>query len=160
MPAPLSLKDHLRAQTERAHRLLTNDLKAIALDRQNASPGGVARPALHIVAECAMVNAFIADYLRTGTAAPRPSPEERETRLRSFDTAEKALACLDQATQNLLQTIEALDESTLGEISDQPLGRPVTRFALAELPSVHMMYHDGQLNYLQTLHGDSVNHWR
>jgi hypothetical protein len=157
MPA-LQPKEHLRAVTERAHRLLVNDLKAIAEDRNNTCPGGCARPALHIVAECAAVNGFVAGFLETGRAE-RPSREERDAHLRSFDTAEKALAYLDRETQNLLRVLDGLDENTLGDVSEAPLGRPMTRFAVAELPSSHMMYHDGQLNYLQTLYGDDQNHW-
>lgn len=157
MPA-LQPKEHLRAFTQLAHRRLVSDLNAIAADKNNASPGGCARSALHIVAECAMINQFIAEYLTTGRAE-RPSPEQRAAHLDSFNTSEKALAYLETATQQLLDAIEALDEETLGDVSDQPLRRPISRFAVAELPAVHMSYHDGQLAYIQTLHGDDQNHW-
>lgn len=156
--AALEPKAHLRGFTERAHRLLTNDLKAIAADKNNVCPGGCARPALHIVAECAALNGFIARILR-GETPERPGPEQREAHLRSFDTVEKALAYLEEQTQSLLAAIDTLDETTLGDVSEQPLGRPMSRFALAELPASHMMYHDGQLNYIQTLHGDGQMHW-
>ena len=150
---------HLRAFVELAYRRLANDLRAIPEDKVNVSPGGDARPALHIVAECATVNGQIAACLSTGAPLPRLSPEEREAHLRSFDTAEKALAFLDQETQKLLEAIDALDESTLGDVSREVMGRPLTRFGIAELPAVHMMYHDGQLNYIHTLHGDRQMHW-
>lgn len=152
-------KTHLRAFTERMHRLLTNDLKAIPEDKQNVSPGGSARTPLNIVAECALVNGRIADYLSTGAPVARLTPEERATRLSAFDTEQKALAFLDGETQRLLEAIDALDEDGLGVISNEPLGRPSTRFAVAELPAAHMMYHDGQLGYIQTLHGDVQSHW-
>jgi len=158
MPA-IQPKEHLRSLTERWHRLLVNDLKAIDESKNNVSPGGSARPALHIVAECAAVNGMVAHYLRTGTPAPRPPREERDAHWKSLDTLEKALAYLDEETNNLLGALDALDEDTLGDVSDQPLGRPMSRFAVAELPAVHMAYHDGQLNYLQTLHGDDQMHW-
>jgi hypothetical protein len=151
-------KAHLRGMTERMHRLLVNDLNALPPDRSNASPGGCARGALNLVAECAMVNRFVADYLTSGEAKRLP-PEQRNAHLASFDTPEKALAYLDAETRHLLAVIDGLDEATLGDVSDQPLGRPMSRFAVAELPAVHMMYHDGQLNYLQTLYGDDQNHW-
>ncbi len=157
MPA-LQPKEHLRTFTERAYRLLVNDLNALAQERHHASPGGCARSALNIVAECAMVNQYIAEYLTTGKAE-RPSPEQRAAHLASFDTSEKALAYLEKATQQLLEAIGALDEAMLGDVSDQPLRRPMSRFAVAELPAVHMSYHDGQLNYIQTLHGDDQMHW-
>lgn len=154
----LQPKVHLRAITERASRLLANDLNALPKEKQNARPDGCARAPLHIVAECAAVNNMIARLLK-GEAFQRPSPEEREAFLKSFDTAEKAVSFLEQETQTLLAAFETLDESTLGEETDSPLGRPMTRFAIAELPAVHMMYHDGQLNYIQTLYGDDKMHW-
>lgn len=157
--ADLQPRAHLRAFIELAHRRLAADLRATPEDKANVSPGGDARSALHIVAECATVNGQIAAYLTTGTP-PSLSREEREAHLRSFDTAEKALAYLDQETAKLLEAVDALDESTLGdEVSREVMGRPISRFALAELPAAHMMYHDGQINYIHTLHGDRQIHW-
>ena len=156
----LQPRAHLRAFIELAYRRLAADLRAIPEDIVNVSPGGDARPALHIVAECATVNGQIAASLSTGAPLLRLSPEEREAHLRSFDTAEKALAFLAQETQKLLEAVDGLDESTLDdEVSREVMGRPITRFALAELPAGHMMYHDGQLNYIHTLHGDRQIHW-
>jgi hypothetical protein len=154
----LDPKKHLAAFTERVHGLLIKDLTAIPEDRHDECPGGCAHPALRVVAECAAVNGLVASYLSTGRAERLP-PDQREAHLNSFDTAEKALAYLEQETRKLISAFECLDESTLGDRDDTFFGRPMTRFAIAELPAVHMMYHDGQLNYLQTLHGDDKIHW-
>ncbi|HZO90085.1 MAG TPA: DinB family protein [Chthonomonadaceae bacterium] len=154
----LQPKQHLREMIQSARHRLVNDLKAIPAEKQNERPGGCARSALHIVAECATLNGTIATFLRTGTMN-RLSREEREAHLRSFDTEETALAYLEQETQRLLEAVDTLDENTLGDVSTEPLGRPMSRFALAGLPAGHMMYHDGQLNYIQTLHGDDKIHW-
>ena len=40
-----------------------------------------------------------------------------------------------------------------------PFG-PATRLAAAGIASMHMMYHDGQLNYVHMLHGDMEMHWK
>src|SRR4028119_349501 len=50
---PLSLKEHLRNQTERGHRLLVNDLQALAAEKHNVGPAGSARAASHIGGPCA-----------------------------------------------------------------------------------------------------------
>lgn len=152
-----SPKEHLRAMTERAHRLLVNDLTALTEDQRTVSPGGCAHSALHIIAECAAVNGFVARYLTTGSRE-RLKPEEREAHHASFDTTEKALSYLEQETQALLTAFDGLDEASLGEPGDL-LSRPMTRFAVAELPAFHIMYHDGQITYIQTLHGDDESHW-
>jgi hypothetical protein len=153
----LDLKAQLRDATLRAQRLLTNDLKAISADQVNACPGGCARTALNIVAECAAVNGMAATVL-SGAEYKRPSPEEREAHLNSFDTVDKVIAYLDQETERLLAAIEATDADTFSD-EMSPFGRPMNRFGVASLPSWHMMYHDGQLNYIQSLHGDGEMHW-
>jgi uncharacterized damage-inducible protein DinB len=153
----VDLKAHLRDATVRAHRLLTNDLKALDHTTCLQCPSEKARSAVHIVAECAAVNGMIATYLETGEFN-RPSPEEREAHLSSFHTPEKVLDYLDHETHRLLAVFETLDLETLSEPCNV-LGRPMTRFALAELPIGHMMYHDGQINYIQTLYGDTDMHW-
>ena len=48
---------------------------------------------------------------------------------------------------------------SLGETTNALMGRVMTRLAVAELPAVHMSYHDGQLNYIHSLCGDSEMHW-
>jgi hypothetical protein len=155
---PVDVHQHLRAQTERAHRLLSNDIKAIAEDKNNVCPGGCARPALNIVAECAAINGMVAGFFRTGEFT-RLTPEQREKHLSTFDTVEKALSYLDQETARLQEVLASLDVDTLGDTTEKFFGRTMTLFQIAELPSTHMMYHDGQLNYIQTLHGDSEMHW-
>ena len=157
--ASLEPIEHLRAATDRASRLLANDLKAIPEEKQNTSPGGIARTPVNIVAECAMVNGRIAHFLRSGEMPPRPTIEERNRHLASFDSAEKALAYLERETTVLLAAFDGLEPARLGERNDELFGRPMTLFQLAELAAVHMSYHDGQLNYVQTLYGDAEMHW-
>ena len=149
---------HLRGATERAHQLLVKDLHALPEESAGGCPGGVARPALELVAECAGTNGFIAGMLTTGEAN-RPTPEQRKAYYASFTTRESVLAELEQKTQLLLNAIDGMDETTMGEMLPGVFGSPMTRFALAGVPAMHMMYHDGQINYIQCLHGDSEIHW-
>lgn len=154
----LQPKQHLKGFTERVKGLLANDLNALPEDKRSQCPGGCAKTPLSVVVECGMVNGFVAAYLTTGSTERMP-PEEREAFMNSFDTAEKALDYLETQTQKLYAAFDSLDENTLGEMSDFPFGRPMSRMAIAELPAIHMMYHDGQLNYVQTLYGDKEIHW-
>jgi hypothetical protein len=156
--AELNLIEHLVVTTEAQYKRLVNDLNAIPAEARNVCPGGCARTALSVVAECGMINGFVARYLR-GEEVKRPSPEERNAFLASFDTAEKALPYLEEQTNFLLETLRGLDPATLGDTDDALFRRPMTRFAIAELPAVHMSYHDGQLNQLHMLSGDGHVHW-
>lgn len=152
------VRPHLHGAIERAHQMLVKDLNALPEDSAAACPGGVARPAIELIVECAGVNGTIAGVLTTGEFN-RPTPEQRKAYYASITTREAALAELEQKTHVLLAAIDAMDENTLGEMLPGVFGSPMTRFALAEVPFMHMMYHDGQLNYIQSLHGDSEMHW-
>ena len=152
-----SPKGHLKEFTQRTKAFLVNDLKAIPAEKQNTCPGGCAHTALYMVAECAAVNSMIAKTLR-GEEVNRPPQAEREAFLKSFDSETKALAFLEQETENLLAAIDTLDENTLAERVQTPIGER-SRYGLAEIPAFHMGYHDGQLNYIHTLHDDHEMHW-
>lgn len=156
MPAP-DLKAHLASITKSGADRIVKDLKAISADKQNASPGGCARAPLHYVAECGMLNGFVAGFL-SGTPMQRPDPAERDKALAAADTEEKALAIFNEGTEKLLAALATLDVDTLGD-EVEFFGRARTRLEIAELPASHMSYHDGQLNYYHTLCGDSQVHW-
>lgn len=149
---------HLVADTERVAARLINDLNAIPDDHEDHCPGGCARSGVNIVAECAVVNRAVATFLATGTAV-RPKPEERDALIASYDTKAKAREFLSQETAKLIEAIKSLDPETLGETVNFFPTRTTDRFAVASLPAGHMAYHDGQLNYIQTLYGDNQIHW-
>ncbi len=150
-------KAHLREATERGAKHLKNNLLALAEDKRNTCPGGCAHTPIFMVAECGAVNGMVARLLNK-EVFERPSSEQRQAYLTSFDTTEKALALLEENTAKLTAAIDGLDESTLGDTVQTMIGER-TMFGLAEIPMWHMSYHDGQLNYLQTLHDDGEMHW-
>jgi len=147
--------NHLCEVANRARGLVANDLKAIPEDKANECPGGCARTPIRFVAECGLFNGMMANYLTTGVW-PKRTPEEREAAMSAFDSIESVLKCLNENTDKYIEAIKQVDPNTLG---DQPLGFPMTKFAMIELPASHMNYHDGQLNYVQALLGDSEMHW-
>jgi hypothetical protein len=149
---------HLVTATERAAGRLINDLNAIPDDHEDHCPGGCARSAVNIAAECAVINGLVATFLATGEAK-RPAPEERDALLASYNSKTKAREFLSEETQRLIESIKNVDPETLGEEVVFFPGRPADRFTVASLPVGHMMYHDGQLCYIQTLYGDSKIHW-
>ena len=40
-----------------------------------------------------------------------------------------------------------------------PWGQEMSKYDLAQMAALNTMYHDGQLNYFQALHGDGEMHW-
>ena len=156
--AKMNVKESLIGLTLQAKEFLTKDLKAIPADKQNTVFGGCSRSALNMVAECAG-NCDVMSKILTGTSIETSSPEVRAVFFGSFDTQEKVLAFLDEKVASLVEVIKNLDEDTLGDdCPDFPFGK-MNRFGIAQLPGVHMMYHDGQLNYIHTLLNDSAVHW-
>lgn len=155
--AALNPNAHLREATERTYRNLVNDLSALDEDKANAPAAAGTRDAVKLVAECAAVNGMLAGFLSTGMIAS-PTDADREAFFASMTTRQAALDILEQNTTALLNAIDATAADHWGDPAEWFFG-PSTVFSLAEFASLHMMYHDGQLNFLHTLHGDTAMHW-
>ncbi len=155
----VNIKSHLKGMADRTMGLLINDVKAIPTDKHTACPGGCAKTPLYMIAECAVVNHRVAQFLKTGQQKPRPTPDERDALLKSYTDTDKTLAFLQESVAAYKEAIDGFDAARFGEHNDEFFGRPMTLFGIAELPPVHMMYHDGQLNYIQMLLGDNDIHW-
>ena len=111
-----------------------------------------------MVAECGAVNGTLASLLTTGTAT-MPPPDERAAYFAAITTRAEALDALDVGTQKLYAAIDGVAPDRWGETVQTPLG-PMTLLGAAGFAAQHMMYHDGQLNSLHMLHGDTEMHWR
>jgi len=156
--AEVDIRADLRASAERAYNNLVNDLNALDEDKASTSTSAVIRPAIKVVAECASVNGLVASLMTTGTAS-MPSPEQREAYFAGITTRAEALAELETGTQKLYEAIGAVTPDRWGETVQTPLG-PMTVMGAAILAAMHMMYHDGQINYVHMLHGDTEMHWK
>ena len=156
--AELDISADLRATTERAYNNLVNDLNALDEDKAVGTPNAALRPAIKVVAECASVNGLLASLVTTGTAS-MPPPEAREAYFAGITTRAEALAELEKGTQKLYEAIAAVTPDRWGETVQTPLG-PMTVMGAAGFAALHMMYHDGQINYVHLLHGDTEMHWK
>jgi uncharacterized damage-inducible protein DinB len=156
--AELDLAAHLHETTEWAYHNLVNDLNALSEEQATTPLDPGARPATHLVAECAAVNRMLADLLAEG-AASRPTPEEREAYFAGIRTRADALDALQDATDRLYKAVDGAAPDRWGEPVQTPFG-PWTRARAVVLASQHMMYHDGQINSLHLRHGDAEMHWK
>lgn len=154
-----AMKMELIRFTRQVQDFLTRDLRALPSEQHNTSPGGCAKSALFMIAESAMVNGYAADWLARGAIDQIPS-DNRKAHLKSFDTEEKVLEYLNAQTDRLIAAIENFDAVALIETRPKGFfGGPSTPHADAQFAAIHMMYHVGQLNYIQTLLGDDKIHW-
>lgn len=156
--AKLRSNAHLRRSTETAYNNLVNDITALDEDKAAGTPHEALRPTIKLVAECGSVNGRLAALVATGQAT-RPTPEEEDAFFASITTRDEALAVLKDGTEKLYAAIEATAPDTWGDSVPGPFA-PWTRAAAAGLAATHMMYHDGQLNYVHLLHGDTEMHWK
>ncbi|HRJ26303.1 MAG TPA: DinB family protein [Fimbriimonadaceae bacterium] len=152
------LKQHLRKRIEDWGQSFAKDLKAIPEEHLGASPSGIARAPIDFTYEVAVVNRRIANRIGGGENPPWPfegwvtAPEE-------FRDRDKALAELDESVQAVVAALDAFPAEKLSEEVETPNG-PYTVAGLADMVGTHMAYHDGQLNYLQSLYGDNNIHWQ
>ncbi|MDE2127943.1 MAG: hypothetical protein KGJ62_15285 [Armatimonadetes bacterium] len=153
-----ALREQLKKQAEWSATCLEADLLAIPEEKRTTTFGGCSRGALSIVGDCCRTNEVTANWLLTGVVPVR-DPDARAKRDAEYDTTEKMLAWLRHSVEQLKTAHDAMQEQNLLETNSEVIGVPLTRLEIADLASRHMMYHDAQLNYIQTLLGDGAIHW-
>jgi hypothetical protein len=155
---PVDMRTMLADMVTNAASTFVADLKHIPEDKLTVSPGGVARPPLTFTAECIGFNNMIADFL-SGGQPTMPEPEKIEKFYASIDTYDKGAAGITASAAKIKAALEAMEPSKLDEIVTAPWGAPMPLGVLTRIAATHMIYHDGQLNYIQSLYGDGAMHW-
>lgn len=154
----VNYKQILIDQLQMIGETYTKDLGFIPEDKQGESPMGKARTAIEFTAECAGFNYFVAGLIRGDTAAA-PSAEERAAYMASLNTGAKASEALKQSIQLVISALNDISDEDLSREVTMPWGSTVPLHRAASMCAGHMMYHCGQLNYIQSLFGDDANHW-
>lgn len=134
------------------------DLEALPEDAYAKKLGGVARTVADITHEICLVNDHICMVLRGEEASAWPdegwitAPEDRQTKVEVLEAfrANEAAA---------LATVEALTEEDMEAVVQTEHGDR-TGFSRVNFMTLHLWYHSGQLNYIQTLLGDGGWHWQ
>ena len=142
---------------ETAH-LYAKDLEATPDDVLAASQDGKARSILAFTAETIGFNFMIAGVL-TGDNKPMPSPEEREAFTASINSKAAALAGLEASVSALTTAIQSVNSDDWVTVVTAPWGMEATKSNICGWAALHTVYHDGQLNFIQVLNGDSAVHW-
>lgn len=110
------------------------DIRALPDEALTKSPGGVAKAPATIAAEVVSMCDWCAGALR-GDA-------------------------VNASAANLGSAIREASDKTLASVVTPPWQMPAPMAVHAQVAVNHIWYHDGQLNYLQALQGDSAVHWR
>jgi hypothetical protein len=152
----MDTKDATLQSVTRVFRFFLQDLENLPEDAFKKSLGGKARTAADIAYEVRLTNERLCRDLRglPSEEAPNPwthAPED----VRSKDAA---IASFRTSSEEVLQLIERLSREELEEVVPGVLGE-ARRADHCRAMTVHLWYHSGQLNFIQTLLGDSAIHW-
>lgn len=144
---------------EKAAADLAAELRSMPEEKARWRPGPDARPALEQVVECSLANIMWSNILRTHAhSCLRDGVAARAHG--SLDTVEKAAERLLASAAALAEVIRGLDPKHLGIIVSFPWkpenGRPLAECCFH--PYWNMVYHQGQVAYIQTLYGDLDAH--
>lgn len=137
--------------------LMKADLEALEEDAFERSFGGKSRRVCDVVYEVMLVNDHVCRTIRGDELFDWPDGGW-VTAPDGFAGKAHILAEFNRSCDSLTETVAGLSaEALAGEVSTEHGN--TTRFERVQFMALHMWYHSGQLNYVQTLLGDDGWHW-
>jgi uncharacterized damage-inducible protein DinB len=152
----MELKTHARKELADALGAFEQDLQALPEEAFAHAFGGKSRKVCDIVHEIVLVNDKICQLLRGETVDSWPdswvvAPEELRGK-------EASMAAFQAGRDRALATVDGLSEDQMLEPMPSQNGE-TNRFRRCQFMILHIWYHSGQLNFIQTLLGDDGWHW-
>lgn len=138
--------------------LYAKDLAVLTDEQYTTSPMGKARTAQDFTAETIQMNNRLAAMLTSGAPQGMPTEEESNAAMAEIPGPQEAAAAIASSAGRLADAIVNCPEENLALKLPMPWGEE-TFLSMAILGTAHVMYHDAQVNYLQSLHGDDQIHW-
>jgi uncharacterized damage-inducible protein DinB len=131
-------------------------------DKRNWSPMGAARTTIDVLQECAEALEMGSRWMKSSQIAG-PDPQARAARAEALKKnppkLEDVLARLQKASEQYAQDLEKFPAERMTQMVTSPFsGQPMPMAALLGLPVFNMIYHWGQINYVQTMLGDTEMH--
>lgn len=158
----MRFQEQIVRMTQRALQDLIRAAEAFPSDRLEWSPAPTGRSALSMMQEAATSARWLLPLIESGSMPAFDDHARREAAaLRaSYDDLPKCVAASLAGTGELCRAILALPDSQLEQEIQVPFGGG-TMMTLADVSSLHywnLVYHLGQLSYIQTLYGDLEMH--
>jgi len=137
--------------------IFLKDLRALPEDIFTKNFGGTSRTVADIVYEVNLVNDHIGLTIREEELFDWPEGGWI-TAPAGFDSKATVVSAFEASSKRILETVEGFsEEEILGTVVSD--GNETTRFERCRFMALHLWYHSGQLNFMQTLLGDSEWHW-
>lgn len=154
---PQDLKAKALTELRDVQKRYLTDLRALSDEAIAKSPGGAARTPANFTFEITVVNKRLKTRMQGGDPGPFDPNAWTETPT-EFETKEGAAKAFSDSLDEIIAAVEGIDEADMLKEISTPSGT-TSPFDLAEFCAYHINYHDGQLNYIQALNGDSSIHW-
>lgn len=142
--------------TRMAASFFAKDLKAISDEAYLTKRADTCRTIQDVVAEVITINQYMVAQLN-GETFPDWA-EAQAANMEVVNTREKAMSSMIE-TGNALADATLTHRNKMGDMTMAPWKEEVTMFMMVTITAGHMMYHDGQVTYLQQLCGDEGMHW-
>lgn len=142
---------------EGAINVFRQDLEALGEEAFCKSFGPATRTVADIVYEVNMVNDHVGLSVRGEEVFKWPEGYIKAPE--GFKDKQTVTAAFDESAQRILDTFRGYTQEEL----EVPFPNPDsegTRFGQCRFVTLHLWYHSGQLNYIQTLLGDDAWHWK
>jgi uncharacterized damage-inducible protein DinB len=150
---PGTLQTFLADATRKAADELTAALARIPEDKRDWTPGGAARSALDVFAECALLNGSTAEAIRARAMLPDAMARHEAEKAAAVAQGEAHLhELLARNTRAVIDTILETPDDALGAEIATPW-RPMTVTDFVGYPYWNMTYHMAQINYLASILG-------
>lgn len=137
--------------------MYTADINAIPDDKLDWSPGGCARSAKSITTEVVGMCKYAAALCRG--EEPQMTEDSLAEAVGNLDTKAKMVEAFSAACQDLSASLTSASPDVLNKVVTPPWQMDAPVYMIAQIMVSHIWYHDGQLNYIQSLLGDEKVHW-
>jgi hypothetical protein len=140
-----------------ACKVFLQDLEALPEEAFLQSFGGKARTVADIVHEVNLVNDHIGLTVRGEELFVWPegwikAPE-------TLKSKQDVIDAFKASSEKIMATMEGYSEEDF-HTPIQSDGSETNRFERCRFMALHLWYHSGQLNFIQTMLGDDVWHWK
>lgn len=140
-----------------AFRVFGKDLEALPEEAYSRQFGPKCRTVADIVYEVNLVNDHAGMKIRG--EEPFPWPDDGWIKAPDgFADKDTVVSAFETSRNKLVATIEAMSAEELEATITTEQGES-SRFDTCRFVTLHLWYHSGQLNFIQTLLGDDGWHW-
>ena len=158
-----TIQQQASRMTQEALKSLFSAARRVPENKRDWTVMGEARSVQALLHECALTTPFYAaaaqgKMLEFATLVPEEQTRELwRKRVAACTDLDGTEAVAQETFAELCQTLEAIPDARLSEVQPHPMDsdRQVTTADLLFLAYWNLVYHTGQINYIQTLLGDT-----